>query len=138
MVGQVVIYPLLILILFLLKQTSMGQDLSRLEMFRAFFCKHGTTKNEEAANAIVEDEVFLKSILNPTEPVARGWVKSLDPNELVGGTEIGPKWCEVNVQVPIKIDEKMVRPYGLFSTIQDCIGASIAWPYPFISVVRED
>ncbi|XP_076939055.1 uncharacterized protein LOC143607514 isoform X2 [Bidens hawaiensis] len=43
----------------------------------------------------VVDEVFFKSILNPTEPVARGWVKSLDPNELVGGTEIGPKWCEV-------------------------------------------
>ncbi|XP_076955224.1 uncharacterized protein LOC143629975 [Bidens hawaiensis] len=37
------------------------------------------------------DEVFLKSILNSTEPVSRGWVKSLDPNELVGGTEIGPK-----------------------------------------------
>ncbi|KAJ0952525.1 hypothetical protein HanPSC8_Chr02g0073261 [Helianthus annuus] len=31
-----------------------------------------------------------------------------------------------------------LKPYGLFSTIQDCIGASIAWPYPFISVVHED
>ncbi|XP_076906091.1 uncharacterized protein LOC143562058 [Bidens hawaiensis] len=86
----------------------------------------------------VGDEVFLKSILSPTEPVAREWVKSLDSNELVGGTEIGPKWCEVNVQIPIIIDEKLVRPYGLFSTFQDCIGASIAWPCPFISVVCED
>ncbi|XP_076923149.1 uncharacterized protein LOC143585189 isoform X1 [Bidens hawaiensis] len=86
----------------------------------------------------VGDEVFIKSILNPIEHVARGWVKSLDPNEQVGCIEIGPKWCEVNVQVAIKIDEMLVRQYGLFSTIQDCIGASIAWPCPFISVVRED
>uniref|UniRef100_A0A251SDH2 Putative transposase, Tnp1/En/Spm-like protein n=1 Tax=Helianthus annuus TaxID=4232 RepID=A0A251SDH2_HELAN len=50
----------------------------------------------------VGDEVFLKSILNSTETVARGRAQSLDPNDLVGGTEIGPKWCEVNVQVPIK------------------------------------
>ncbi|KAJ0599736.1 putative transposase, Ptta/En/Spm, plant, transposase, Tnp1/En/Spm [Helianthus annuus] len=86
----------------------------------------------------VGDEVFLKSILNSTEIVARGRVQSLDPNDLVGGTEIGPEWCEVNVQVPIKKDENLVRPYGLFSTIQDCIGAPIAWPCPFISVVHED
>ncbi|KAJ0621311.1 putative transposase, Tnp1/En/Spm [Helianthus annuus] len=78
----------------------------------------------------VGDEVFLKSILNSTETVARGRVQSLDPNDLVGGTKIGPEWCEVNVQVPI--DENLVRPYDLFSTIQDCIGASMAWPYPFI------
>ncbi|XP_035838631.1 uncharacterized protein LOC118479405 [Helianthus annuus] len=45
----------------------------------------------------VGDEVFHKSILNSTEIVARGRIQSLDPNDLVGGTEIGPEWCEVNV-----------------------------------------
>ncbi|KAM0029293.1 putative transposase, Tnp1/En/Spm [Helianthus debilis subsp. tardiflorus] len=82
----------------------------------------------------VGDEVFLKNILNSTETVARGRVQNLDPNDLVGGTEIGPEWYEVNVKVPIKKDENLVRSYGLFSTIQDCIGVSIAWSYPFISV----
>ncbi|KAM0029859.1 putative transposase, Tnp1/En/Spm [Helianthus debilis subsp. tardiflorus] len=72
---------------------------------------------------MVRDEVFLKSILNSTKTVARGRVQRLDPNDLVGGTEIGPQWCEVNVQVPIKKDENLVKQYGLFSTIQDCIGA---------------
>ncbi|KAJ0474401.1 putative transposase, Tnp1/En/Spm [Helianthus annuus] len=86
----------------------------------------------------VGDKVLLKSFLNSTETVARGRVQSLDPNDLVGGTEIRPEWCKVNVQVPIKKDENLVRPYSLFSTIQDCIGTSIAWPYPFISVVHED
>ncbi|KAM0061058.1 putative transposase, Tnp1/En/Spm [Helianthus debilis subsp. tardiflorus] len=87
---------------------------------------------------IVGDEVFLKNILNSTETVARGRVQNLDPNDLVGGTEIGPEWYEVNVKVPIKKDENLVRSYGLFSTIQDCIGVSIAWSYPFISVVHAD
>ncbi|KVH94857.1 hypothetical protein Ccrd_003081, partial [Cynara cardunculus var. scolymus] len=36
----------------------------------------------------------LKSIINSMEIVARGRVKSLDPDELVGGEEIGPNWCE--------------------------------------------
>ncbi|KAM0062517.1 putative transposase, Tnp1/En/Spm [Helianthus debilis subsp. tardiflorus] len=85
----------------------------------------------------VGDKAFLKSILNSTESVARVRVQSLDPNDLVGSIEIGQVWCEVNVQVPIKKDENLVRPYGLFSTIQDCIGAFIAWPYPFISEVHE-
>ncbi|KAK1429894.1 hypothetical protein QVD17_12217 [Tagetes erecta] len=52
--------------------------------------------------AKVGDEFFLKSILNSTKIVARGWVKSLDPNQLVGSIELGQEWCEVNVQVPIK------------------------------------
>ncbi|KAJ0878048.1 hypothetical protein HanRHA438_Chr10g0435301 [Helianthus annuus] len=33
-------------------KASKGQDLSRLEMFRACFSKDGTTKNFEASNAI--------------------------------------------------------------------------------------
>ena len=58
----------------------------------------------------------------------------MNPNDIVGGTELGRGWCEVNVQVPTKRDEILVRPYGLFATIADCVGATIAWPCPFISV----
>ncbi|GJU91165.1 retrovirus-related pol polyprotein from transposon TNT 1-94 [Tanacetum coccineum] len=34
--------------------------------------------------------------------------RSLDPNEIVGGEELGPNWCEVGVQVLIKRDEHLV------------------------------
>ncbi|KVH87812.1 hypothetical protein Ccrd_024876, partial [Cynara cardunculus var. scolymus] len=44
--------------------------------------------------AMVGDVVHLKSIINSMKIVARGRVKSLDPDELVGGKEIGPNWCE--------------------------------------------
>ena len=79
-------------------------------------------------------EIYIKSIFNSTEIVANVRIKSLDPNEIVGGEELGPNWCEVNVQVPIKNDEHLVRRYGLFVTINDAIGATVAWPCPFVSV----
>ncbi|MFS8017274.1 hypothetical protein Hanom_Chr15g01378461 [Helianthus anomalus] len=39
----------------------------------------------------VGDEVFLKSILNSTKTIVRRRFQSLDPNDLVGGTDIGPE-----------------------------------------------
>ncbi|GKB56559.1 transposase, Tnp1/En/Spm-like protein [Tanacetum coccineum] len=87
---------------------------------------------------LVGAEVYIKSIFNAAEIVAKGSIKSLDPNEIVGGEEMGPNWCKVNVQVPIKRGEHLVRRYGLFVTIDDAIGATVAWPCTFISVVRED
>ncbi|GKB44701.1 eukaryotic translation initiation factor 5B-like protein [Tanacetum coccineum] len=98
----------------------------------------GTNVVNEPQPLRVGAEVYIKSIFNSTEIVAKGRIKSLDPNEIVGGEELGPNWCEVNVQVPIKRDEHLVRRYGLFVTIYDAIGATIAWPCPFVSVVRED
>ncbi|GJW03419.1 zinc finger, CCHC-type, retrotransposon gag domain protein [Tanacetum coccineum] len=79
-------------------------------------------------------EVYIKIIFNSTEIVAKGMIQSLDPNEIVGGEELGPNWCEVSVQVPIKRVEHLVRRYGLFVTIFDAIGATVAWPCPFVSV----
>lgn len=68
--------------------------------------------------------------------MARGRIKSLDPNEEVGGEEIGPGWCEVNVQVAIKRCERLVRPYDLLITIDDAVGATTAWPCTLISVCQ--
>lgn len=86
----------------------------------------------------VGDVVHLKSIINSMENVARGRIKSLDPDELVGGEEIGPNWCEVHVLVAIKRRERLIRPYGLFVTVEDAIGATVAWPCPFTLVVHDE
>ncbi|GJZ96520.1 eukaryotic translation initiation factor 5B [Tanacetum coccineum] len=82
-------------------------------------------------------QVYLKSISN-SKIVAKGWLRSLDPDEVVGSEEIGPNWCAVDVQVAIKKDEYLVRKYGLFVTVLDVIGAPVAWPCSLVSVVRED
>ncbi|GJV17489.1 hypothetical protein Tco_1362812 [Tanacetum coccineum] len=47
----------------------------------------------------------------------------------------------VGLQVYLKSISKyeyLVRKYGLFVTVQDAIGAPVAWPCSLISVVRED
>ncbi|KVI06969.1 Transposase, Tnp1/En/Spm-like protein [Cynara cardunculus var. scolymus] len=103
-------------------------------------CSHDINKSSsyhELQPLKVGDVVHLKSIINSTEIVARGRVKSLDPDELVGGEEIGPNWCEVHVLVAIRRRERLVRPYGLFITIEDAIGATITWPCPFTVIVHD-
>nr|GEY72161.1 hypothetical protein [Tanacetum cinerariifolium] len=82
-------------------------------------------------------QVYLKSISN-SEIVAKGWIKSLDSDEVVGSEEIRQNWCQVDVQVTIKKDEYLVRKYGLFITVQDAISALVAWPCYLVLVVRED
>ncbi|GJU95030.1 transposase, Tnp1/En/Spm-like protein [Tanacetum coccineum] len=83
-------------------------------------------------------QVYLQSI-SYSEIVAKGWIRSLDPDEVVGSEEIGPNWCQVDVQVAIKKDEYLVRrKYGLFIKVQDAIGAPVAWPSSLVSVVCED
>nr|GFA14737.1 hypothetical protein [Tanacetum cinerariifolium] len=37
-------------------------------------------------------QVYLKSISN-SKIVAKGWIRSLDLDEVVGSEEIGPNWC---------------------------------------------
>nr|GEW57755.1 hypothetical protein [Tanacetum cinerariifolium] len=46
-------------------------------------------------------QVYLKSI-SSSEIVAKGWIRSLDPDEVVGSEEIRPNWCQVDVQVAIR------------------------------------
>nr|GEU52460.1 RNA-directed DNA polymerase, eukaryota, nucleotide-binding alpha-beta plait domain protein [Tanacetum cinerariifolium] len=41
-------------------------------------------------------QVYLKSISN-SEIVANGWIRSLDPDEVVGSEEIGPNSCQVDI-----------------------------------------
>ncbi|KAK3010037.1 hypothetical protein RJ639_011000 [Escallonia herrerae] len=53
----------------------------------------------------VRDVVCLKSIMNPSETIAKGIIQSIDPSTQVGGEELGQNWCEVSIQVAVKKDE---------------------------------
>ncbi|XP_071695342.1 uncharacterized protein [Rutidosis leptorrhynchoides] len=86
----------------------------------------------------VGKEVHLKSINNPTLIVAKGRLRSLDPLTVVGGVEIGTGWAEVHVQVAIKSDETVIRPFELVTTMIEATGVAIAWPTSLLSVVPLD
>ncbi|XP_057769150.1 uncharacterized protein LOC130989214 [Salvia miltiorrhiza] len=80
----------------------------------------------------VGDEVLLKSLFNSRKVVAKGRIRSVDPNQEVGGKRLGLQWCEVQVSVPIEWDEELIRPYSNLSTIGDAIGTCVAWPHHLV------
>ncbi|KAK2976390.1 hypothetical protein RJ640_008100 [Escallonia rubra] len=82
----------------------------------------------------VRDVVCLKSLMNPSETVAKGIIQSIDPSTQVGGEELGPNWCEVSIQVAVKKDERLIRSYGFHKTIYDAYGATVAWPCPYVAI----
>ncbi|KAK3014652.1 hypothetical protein RJ639_008720 [Escallonia herrerae] len=78
-------------------------------------------------------DVCLKSIMSPSETVAKGIIQSVDPSTQVGGgEELGPNWCKVSVQVAVKKDERLIRFYGFYKTIYDAYGATIVWQCPYV------
>ncbi|GJU64176.1 hypothetical protein Tco_1246011 [Tanacetum coccineum] len=54
---------------------------------------HGLIVANEPQPLRVGLKVYLKSISN-SEIVAKGWIRSLDPDEVVGSEEIVPNWCQ--------------------------------------------
>ncbi|XP_071694954.1 uncharacterized protein [Rutidosis leptorrhynchoides] len=101
---------------------------------------HASTNNGIITNTPLQvgKEVHLKSINNPTLIVTKGRLRSFDPLTVVGGIKIGPCWGEVHVQVVIKGDEKVIRPFELFTTMIVATDVAIAWPTSLLSVVPLD
>lgn len=64
--------------------------------------------------------------MNPRLVIAKGVISSTN--------EVGKNWCEVHVQEVVNWDEELIRPYGLFQTVGDAIGAPIAWPMSLVSI----
>ncbi|XP_071689886.1 uncharacterized protein [Rutidosis leptorrhynchoides] len=83
----------------------------------------------------VDKEVYVKSI--NFEKVAIGRLRSIEPNTVLNGTELGHGWCEVHVQVAIKKDEALFRPYDYLKCIHDVTSTSIAWPAQLIEITLD-
>ncbi|XP_071718542.1 uncharacterized protein [Rutidosis leptorrhynchoides] len=97
--------------------------------------KELTEENVHLKEQLVGDEVFLHNILNPSEKVGRGWLRTLNPTEIIGGVEIGDYWCVVHLQHVLKKGADVVRPFDLIKKVEDATGVTIAWPSTFISAV---
>lgn len=62
-------------------------------------------------------------------PVAKATIISTDPNTLVGQVPLGRNYCEVVIDVVIKRDATLPRPYDGMETMADAHMMCIAWPY---------
>ncbi|XP_042441187.1 uncharacterized protein LOC122026514 [Zingiber officinale] len=78
--------------------------------------------------------VLIKSLFDSTKIVAKGVLHSMDPNTTVGRQTLGPNWCEVQVQVFLKPEESLIRPYDFLQRFEDTLGGMIAWPYHLLTV----
>ncbi|XP_075481960.1 uncharacterized protein LOC142522439 isoform X3 [Primulina tabacum] len=81
--------------------------------------------------------VSIKSLFDSTKIVAKGVVRSMDPNTEVGRQTLGPNWCEIQVLVVLEREESLIRPYDLLQTVGDTLGGMIAWPYHLVTRILD-
>ena len=72
--------------------------------------------------------MILYAILRD-HPVAKGTIISTNPSSVLGGVALGKQYCEVVVNVVLKRDALLPRPYGYLEEMGDADRMSIAWPY---------
>lgn len=77
-------------------------------------------------------QVYLKSSSSSSHVVAKGRVKSLNPNSVVGNKKVGRNWSEVVIEVVLKRNEMLLRKHSLLRTLEDAIGVAVVWPCSLI------
>ncbi|MQL98801.1 hypothetical protein Taro_031517 [Colocasia esculenta] len=86
-------------------------------------------RNDDILNAQGKAMVYLKSFKKSIVNVALATIESKDLLKKVGGCDLGYKYWEVAINVALVHNEPLPRPYAQFKTIEDAIGATIAWPF---------
>ena len=66
----------------------------------------------------VGEDVILYAMLR-SDPVAKGTITSTNPNTVLGGENLGTQFCEVVVNVVLKRDADLPRPYDHMETMGD-------------------
>ncbi|XP_073033343.1 uncharacterized protein [Primulina eburnea] len=61
--------------------------------------------------------VSIKSLFDSTKIVAKGVVRTMDPNTEVGRQTLEPNWCEIQVLVVLEREESLIRPYDLYKRL---------------------
>ncbi|KAG8383449.1 hypothetical protein BUALT_Bualt04G0014400 [Buddleja alternifolia] len=110
---------------------KIGREPTREETFDFCF----PVEEEGEARQLMVNCIALLSIMDRKEIVAKGFLKNMDPSDQVGGQALGKNYCEVHVNVAVKSDEDLIRPYDCLQIIEDALGMSISWP---ISLVVRD
>lgn len=77
----------------------------------------------------VGKEVILFAMLRSDLPVAKGTILSTNPKTMVGGQPLGKQFCEVMVDVVMRRDALLPRPYDHMESMAGAYLMSIAWPY---------
>ena len=80
--------------------------------------------------------MILYAILRSDQAVAKGIIISTDPSSEVGGQSLGRQYCEVIVNIVLKRDAILPRPYDEMETMGDADMMSVAWPYKKVTTLN--
>lgn len=69
-----------------------------------------------------------------SQAVAKGTIISTNPNTIVGVQPLGKQFCEVIVNLVLKGDAMLPRPYDNMESMAGAYMMSIAWPYKRLKV----
>ncbi|KAF0887952.1 hypothetical protein E2562_005659 [Oryza meyeriana var. granulata] len=101
---------------------------------------NAATISREASSSeeqsLVGRDVFLYAILRDV-PVAKATTVSTDPNVSVGGQSLGLEFYEVVVNVVLKRDALLPRPYDGIENLRNGQYMSIAWPSNRLKVSKK-
>ena len=61
--------------------------------------------------------------------MAKATVASVNPNNKLAGEALGTKYCEVIVNVVLRRETLVPRPFAKIKTLGDAIKMPIAWPF---------
>ncbi|CAN1253817.1 hypothetical protein LINPERPRIM_LOCUS8435 [Linum perenne] len=70
---------------------------------------------------------FLRSLNDLDVHIVKGSIISKNPKAIVGDIKLGDGFYEIFVEVQIKLDEPLVRPYGSFSVLGNVTERTISW-----------
>jgi len=77
----------------------------------------------------VGKDVILYAMLRPEQPMAKGTIISTNLDNKHSGVALGKQYCEVVVNVVLKRDTVLPRPYDSVETMADAYKMPIAWSY---------
>ncbi|KAF0913553.1 hypothetical protein E2562_023290 [Oryza meyeriana var. granulata] len=86
---------------------------------------------------LVGKEVILYAMLRSDLPMAKGTIVSIDPSTELAGETLGKEYCEVVVNVVLKRDVVLPRPYACVEKMGDAHMMSIAWPYKKLKISKQ-
>lgn len=81
-------------------------------------------------------DVILYEVVRSDAVVAKGTIISVNPKTTLGGVVLGKHYCEVVVNVVIKRDAILPRPYPRVEKMGDALKLPIAWPYNRMKVSK--
>ncbi|WVZ49389.1 hypothetical protein U9M48_000755, partial [Paspalum notatum var. saurae] len=84
---------------------------------------------------LVGEDVILYAMLR-SDPVAKGTITSTNPNTMLGDQKLGTQFCEVVVNVVLKRETDLPRPYNNMETMADAYMMPVAWPYKRLKVSK--